>query len=62
MLLGEAMANAMFTHMEYTKNREWAFNTWRSTLHNRDHMDTPHLRLAMMTNNLVQDDANFAAA
>jgi V-containing nitrogenase beta subunit len=28
MLLGEAMANAMFTHMEYTKNREWILNTW----------------------------------
>lgn len=25
-------------------------------------MNTPHLRLAMMTNNLVQVDANFAAA
>jgi len=28
MLLGEAMANALFTHMEYTKDREWLLNTW----------------------------------
>lgn len=28
MLLGEAIANAMFTHMEYTKDREWLLNTW----------------------------------
>ncbi len=28
MELGEAMANALFTHMEYTKNREWILNTW----------------------------------
>jgi len=28
MLLGEAIANAMFTHMEYTRDREWLLNTW----------------------------------
>lgn len=28
MLLGEAIANALFAHMEYTKNREWLLNTW----------------------------------
>ena len=28
MLLGEAIANAMFAHMEYTKDREWLLNTW----------------------------------
>jgi nitrogenase molybdenum-iron protein beta chain len=28
MLLGEAIANALFTHMEYTKDREWLLNTW----------------------------------
>ncbi len=28
MLLGEAIANALFTHMEYTKDREWILNTW----------------------------------
>jgi nitrogenase molybdenum-iron protein beta chain len=28
MLLGEAIANAMFAHMEYTKDREWILNTW----------------------------------
>lgn len=28
MELGEAIANALFTHMEYTKNREWILNTW----------------------------------
>ena len=28
MLLGEAIANALFTHMEYTKNKEWLLNTW----------------------------------
>ena len=28
MELGEAIANAMFTHMEYTKDREWILNTW----------------------------------
>lgn len=28
MELGEAIANAMFAHMEYTKNREWILNTW----------------------------------
>jgi V-containing nitrogenase beta subunit len=28
MLLGEAIANALFTHMEYTRNREWLLNTW----------------------------------
>jgi nitrogenase molybdenum-iron protein beta chain len=27
-LLGEAIANALFTHMEYTKNKEWLLNTW----------------------------------
>ena len=24
----EAMSNAMFAHMEYTKDREWILNTW----------------------------------
>lgn len=28
MLLAEQIANAMFAHMEYTKNREWILNTW----------------------------------
>lgn len=28
MELAEAIANAMFAHMEYTKNREWILNTW----------------------------------
>jgi nitrogenase molybdenum-iron protein beta chain len=28
MLLGEAIANALFAHMEYTKNKEWLLNTW----------------------------------
>ena len=28
MELGEAIANAMFAHMEYTKNKEWLLNTW----------------------------------
>lgn len=28
MLLAEQIANAMFTHMEYTRNREWILNTW----------------------------------
>jgi len=28
MLLGEMIANALFTHMEYTKDREWLLNTW----------------------------------
>jgi nitrogenase molybdenum-iron protein beta chain len=28
MLTGEAIANALFTHMEYTRNREWILNTW----------------------------------
>ena len=28
MLLGEQIANAMFTHMEYTRDREWLLNTW----------------------------------
>jgi nitrogenase molybdenum-iron protein beta chain len=28
MLLGEAIANSLFTHMEYTKDREWLLNTW----------------------------------
>jgi len=28
MELGEAIANALFVHMEYTKNREWILNTW----------------------------------
>lgn len=28
MLLGEAIANAMFAHMEYNKDREWLLNTW----------------------------------
>ena len=28
MLLGEQIANAMFTHMEYTRDREWILNTW----------------------------------
>jgi len=28
MELAESIANAMFTHMEYTKNREWILNTW----------------------------------
>jgi nitrogenase molybdenum-iron protein beta chain len=28
MELGEAIANAMFAHMEYTRDREWILNTW----------------------------------
>ena len=28
MLLGEQIANAMFAHMEYTRDREWILNTW----------------------------------
>jgi len=28
MQLGETIANALFTHMEYTKNKEWLLNTW----------------------------------
>ena len=28
MLLGEQIANAMFAHMEYNKDREWLLNTW----------------------------------
>jgi nitrogenase molybdenum-iron protein beta chain len=28
MMTGEAIANALFTHMEYTRNREWILNTW----------------------------------
>ena len=28
MLVGEAIANALFNHMEYTKQREWILNTW----------------------------------
>jgi len=28
MELGEAIANALFVHMEYTKNKEWLLNTW----------------------------------
>lgn len=28
MHLGESIANTMFAHMEYTKNREWILNTW----------------------------------
>jgi nitrogenase molybdenum-iron protein beta chain len=28
MLLGETIANTLFTHMEYTKDREWLLNTW----------------------------------
>ncbi len=28
MELGEAIANAMFAHMEYNKNREWLLNVW----------------------------------
>ena len=28
MELGETIANALFSHMEYTKNREWILNTW----------------------------------
>jgi len=28
MLTGEAIANALFAHMEYTRNREWILNTW----------------------------------
>ena len=26
--LGETIANALFAHMEYTKDREWILNTW----------------------------------
>ncbi len=26
--LGEMIANTLFAHMEYTKNREWILNTW----------------------------------
>lgn len=28
MELAETIANTLFTHMEYTKNREWILNTW----------------------------------
>jgi V-containing nitrogenase beta subunit len=28
MELGEAIANALFAHMEYNKDREWILNTW----------------------------------
>ncbi len=28
MELGETIANTLFTHMEYTKDREWILNTW----------------------------------
>jgi vanadium-dependent nitrogenase beta chain len=28
MLLGEQIANALFSHMEYTRDREWILNTW----------------------------------
>jgi vanadium-dependent nitrogenase beta chain len=28
MLLGEAIANAFFNHMEYNRDREWLLNTW----------------------------------
>ncbi|ARN80807.1 nitrogenase component 1 [Methylocystis bryophila] len=28
MLLAEQIANAMFTHMEYVRDREWILNTW----------------------------------
>jgi len=28
MELGEMIANTLFAHMEYTKNREWLLNTW----------------------------------
>ena len=28
MLLGEMIANTLFAHMEYTKDREWILNTW----------------------------------
>lgn len=28
MELGEAMANALFAHMEYNKDKEWILNTW----------------------------------
>jgi len=28
MELGEMIANAMFAHMEYTRNKEWILNTW----------------------------------
>ncbi len=28
MEVGEAIANAMFAHMEYTRDREWILNTW----------------------------------
>ena len=28
MLLGEAIANTLFTHMEYTRDREWILTTW----------------------------------
>lgn len=28
MELGETIANALFTHMEYTKDREWVLNVW----------------------------------
>jgi len=28
MELGEAIANALFVHMEYTKDKEWLLNTW----------------------------------
>jgi nitrogenase molybdenum-iron protein beta chain len=28
MELAETIANTMFAHMEYTKNKEWILNTW----------------------------------
>ena len=28
MLLGEMIANTMFSHMEFNKDREWILNTW----------------------------------
>lgn len=27
-LFGEAMANSLFNHMEYNKDREWILNVW----------------------------------
>ena len=28
MLLGESIANTLFAHMEFNKDREWLLNTW----------------------------------
>jgi nitrogenase molybdenum-iron protein beta chain len=28
MLLGETIANTLFSHMEFNKDREWLLNTW----------------------------------